>query len=88
VAEAVLSNNIDIEKDQLVLEALEAEAVSSDLEPTRDAIFGEIGTVQFPELMMEVNATRDSVPHCWDASPRHGKSCCRFTVPCWRTVLI
>jgi TnpA family transposase len=56
VAEAVLSNNIDIEKDQLVLEALEAEAVSSDLEPTRDAIFGEIGTVQFPELMMEVDS--------------------------------
>lgn len=56
VAEAVLSNHIDIEKDQLVMEALEAEAVSPELEPTRDAIFGEIGAVQFPELMMEVDS--------------------------------
>ena len=56
VAEAVLSKHIDIEKGQLVMEALEAEAVSPDLEPTRDAIFGEIGAVQFPELMMKVDS--------------------------------
>ncbi len=56
VAEAVLSNQVDIEKNQLVLEALEAEPTIADLESTRDAIFGEIGTVQFPELMMEVDS--------------------------------
>ena len=45
VAEAVLSNQIDIDKDQLVLDELEAEPAAPDLESTRDAIFGDIGTV-------------------------------------------
>jgi hypothetical protein len=56
VADAVLSNQIDIDKGQLVLEALEAEPATPDLESTRDAILGEIGTMQFPELMMEVDS--------------------------------
>ena len=56
VAEAVLSHQVDIDKDQLVLDDFEAEPAEPDLETTRDAIFGEIGTVQFPELMMEVDS--------------------------------
>ena len=69
VAEAVLSNHIDIEKGQLVLEALEAEPAAPDLESTRDAIFGEIGTVQFPELMMEVDSHTDSAPQLLGCEP-------------------
>lgn len=56
VAEAVRTEVIGIEKDQLALDKLEAEPVSPEVEPVRDAIFGEVGTVQFPELIMEVDS--------------------------------
>ena len=65
------------------MEALEAEAVSPDLEPTRDAIFQEIGAVQFPELMMEVDShTRFSSALLGHENRRHGKNCWRSMQPC------
>jgi hypothetical protein len=45
VAEAVRTEVIGIEKDALVLDKLEAEPFSPDVEPVRDALFREIGTV-------------------------------------------
>ncbi len=56
VAEAVRTEVIGIEKDQLSLEKLEAEPSSPEVEPVRDALFGDVGTVQFPELIMEVDS--------------------------------
>ncbi|MCP4901118.1 MAG: Tn3 family transposase, partial [bacterium] len=56
VAEAVRTELISIEQDELSLSKLEAEEVSPEVEPVRDALFGEVGTVQFPELIMEVDS--------------------------------
>lgn len=56
VAEAVRTEVIGIEKDQLSLGKLEAELASPDVEPVRDALFSEVGAVQFPDLIMEVDS--------------------------------
>ena len=56
VAEAVRTEVINIEKDELALGTLEAEKLSPEVEPVRDALFGAVGTVQFPELIMEVDS--------------------------------
>ena len=56
VAEAVRTEVVGIEKNQLSLGKLEAEALSPQVEPVRDALFGEIGSVQFPELIMDVDS--------------------------------
>ena len=56
VAEAVRTEVIGIEQDQLSLDKLEAELLPPAVEPVRDAIFAEIGKVQFPELIMEVDS--------------------------------
>jgi TnpA family transposase len=56
VAEAVRTGVIGIEKDQLALGKLEAEPTSPEVEPVRDALFGEVGPVQLPEMIMEVDS--------------------------------
>jgi TnpA family transposase len=56
VAEAVRTDVIGIEEDHLVLESLEAESVSPDVEPARDALFSDVGPVQFPDLIMEIDS--------------------------------
>ena len=56
VADAVRKNVIGIKKDQLSLGQLEAEPLSPQVETVRDALFGEIGSVQFPELIMDVDS--------------------------------
>jgi TnpA family transposase len=56
VAEAVRSGVIGIENDELALGKLEAEPTSPEVEPVRDALFGEVGPVQLPEMIMEVDS--------------------------------
>ena len=56
VAEAVRTEIIGIEKGQLSLGKLEAELASPNVEPVRDALFSEVGAVQFPDLIMEVDS--------------------------------
>jgi hypothetical protein len=56
VAEAVRADVIGIEKDELALGKLEAEELAREVEPVPDALFGEVGTVQFPKLIMEVDS--------------------------------
>jgi hypothetical protein len=56
VAEAVRTEVIGIEGDQLSLGKMEAEPSSPEVEPVRDALFSEVGAVQFPDLIMEVDS--------------------------------
>jgi TnpA family transposase len=56
VAEAVRTGVIAIEQDELALGKLEAEPTSPHVEPVRDALFAAVGSVQLPELIMEVDS--------------------------------
>jgi TnpA family transposase len=56
VAEAVRAGTIVIENGQLHLPALVAEATPASLEATQERLFQQIGTVQLPELIMEMDS--------------------------------
>jgi hypothetical protein len=56
VAEAVRAGAIVIENGQLHLPTLVAEATPAGLEATEDRLFQQIGTVQLPELIMEMDS--------------------------------
>jgi TnpA family transposase len=56
VAKAVRTGVIAIEEDELALGKLEAEPISPQVEPVRNALFAEVGPVQFPEMIMEVDS--------------------------------
>jgi TnpA family transposase len=56
VAEAVRAGAIVIENGQLHLPALVADATPVGLRQTQDRLFAQIGTVQLPELIMEMDS--------------------------------
>jgi TnpA family transposase len=56
VAEAVRAGAVKIENGQLHLPALVAEAVPVGLRQTQERLFAQIGTVQLPELIMEMDS--------------------------------
>ena len=56
VAEVVEAGEIAIEQGELQLHKLEAEEISPEVERVRKALFKEVGTVQFPDLIMEVDS--------------------------------
>ncbi len=56
VAQAVRAGTVDVENGKLELRKLEAEETSPAVEQVRDALFREVGTVQFPELIMETDS--------------------------------
>ena len=61
LAEAVEAGEVIVDDKGIHLKALEAEEVPPDLEPTKQALFKEVGVVQLPELIMAIdNETRFS----------------------------
>jgi hypothetical protein len=61
LAEAVEAEEVIVDDKGIHLKALEAEEVPPDLEPTKRALFKEVGVVQLPELIMSIdNETRFS----------------------------
>jgi len=55
LAEAVEAGEVRVDDQGLHLQALEAEAVPPDLEPTQQALFKAIGVVQLPALLMAID---------------------------------
>src|SRR5215471_2846316 len=55
LAEAVEAGEVRVDDQGLHLQALEAEEVPPDLEPTQQALFKEIGVVQLPALLMAID---------------------------------
>jgi hypothetical protein len=61
LAKVVESGGIEIEKSELLVHKLEAEETSPQVDQTRQALFREIGHVQLPDLITEMdNHTRFS----------------------------
>ena len=56
LAKIVESGGIEIEKGGLLVHKLEAEEISPQVDQTRQAVFREIGNVQLPELIMEMDS--------------------------------
>jgi TnpA family transposase len=56
VAEAVRAGDIVIEDDTLRLPALSAETLPKELASTRGALFRDIGDVQLPDVMLEMDS--------------------------------
>lgn len=56
VAKVVEAGEIAIEQGELQLHKLEAEEKSPEVERVRKALFKEVGTVQLPDLIMEVDS--------------------------------
>jgi hypothetical protein len=56
VAEAVRAGDIVIEDDTLHLPAITAESLPKELTSTRGALFPEIGDVQLPDVMLEMDS--------------------------------
>jgi TnpA family transposase len=56
VAKAVEAGEISIDRGELQLHKLEAEETSPEVERVRQALFQQVGTIQFPDLIMEVDS--------------------------------
>jgi TnpA family transposase len=55
LAEAVEAGEVGVDDQGVHLQALEAEEVPADLESTKQALFQEVGVVQWPALLMAID---------------------------------